>query len=153
MLMTLEKALLLRQVRIFADTPDHTLAGVAAIMEEIVVAPGDMIIEQAEWGTSMYVVVSGTVRVLVGDTAVAELESGQVFGELAALDPEPRMATIVAGPEEVHLLRLEREELFDLMTEQIEVAYGIVRFLCGRYRELSRQSTQTAQTAQPAGKN
>ncbi len=41
------------------------------------------------------------------------------FGELAALDPEPRTATIVAGDSEVHLLRLEREELFDLMTEEI----------------------------------
>ena len=29
-------------------------------------------------------------------------------------------------------MRLEREALCDLMTEQIEVAYGIVRFLCGR---------------------
>ena len=143
MLMTIEKALLLRQVRIFADTPDHTLAGVAAIMDEIVVGPEQIVIEQGEWGTSMYVVVSGAVHVRVGDQTVAELGPGQVFGELAALDPEPRMATIAAGPKEVHLLRLEREELFDLMTEQIEVAYGIVRFLCSRYRELSRQTTQS----------
>jgi CRP-like cAMP-binding protein len=139
-MLTLEKALLLRQVRIFADTPDHTLAGIAAIMSEIVVPPAETVIEEGEWGTSMYVVVDGTVHVQVGGKKVAELGAGQVFGELAALDPEPRMASIVAGPREVHLLRLEREDLFDLMTEQIEVAYGIVRFLCGRYRELSRQS-------------
>jgi CRP-like cAMP-binding protein len=141
MLMTLEKALLLREVRIFADTPDHTLSGVAGIMSEIVVAPNETVIEEGEWGTSMYVVVDGMVRVQVGGKTVAELGEGQVFGELAALDPEPRIATIVAGTKEVHLLRLEREDLFDLMTEQIEVAYGIVRFLCGRYRELSRHST------------
>ena len=140
MLLTIEKALLLRQVRIFADTPDHTLAGVAALMDEIVVSPEQVVIEEGEWGTSLYVVVSGAVHVRVGGKKVAELGPGQVFGELAALDPEPRSATIVAGPEEVHLMRLEREELFDLMTEQIEVAYGIVRFLCGRYRELTRQT-------------
>ena len=140
MLLTIEKALLLRQVRIFADTPDHTLAGVAALMDEIVVSPEQVVIEEGEWGASMYVVVSGSVHVLWGGQLVAELGPGQVFGELAALDPEPRSATIVAGPEEVHLMRLEREELFDLMTEQIEVAYGIVRFLCGRYRELTRQT-------------
>ena len=142
MLMTLEKALLLRQVRIFAETQDHSLAGIAAVMDEITVAPGEMIIEQGEWGTSLYVVVSGAVRVLVGGTRVAELGPGQVFGELAALDPEPRTATIVAGDGEVHLLRLEREELFDLMTEEIEVAYGIVRYLCSRYRELSLQTSE-----------
>lgn len=143
MLMTLEKALLLRQVQIFADTPDHSLAGIASVMDEVTVAPGETIIEQGEWGTSMFVTVSGSVKVLVDQKVVAELGPGQVFGELAALDPEPRTASIVAGDEEAHLLRLEREELFDLMTEQIEVAYGIVRFLCSRYRELSRQTTQT----------
>ena len=144
MLITLEKALLLRKVRIFADTPDHSLGGIAAIMDEIMVQPGETIIEQGEWGTSMYVIVSGKVRVLVHERQVAEIGPGQVFGELAALDPEPRSATIVAGAEPVHLLRLEREELFDLMTEHVEVAYGIVRFLCGRYRELSQQATASA---------
>lgn len=143
MLMTLEKALLLRDVRIFADTPDHSLAGIASVMDEILVQPREMIIEQGEWGTSMFVVVKGKVHVLVGDKVVAELGAGQVFGELAALDPEPRTATIMASDEEVHLLRLEREDLFDLMTEQVEVAYGIVRFLCSRYRELSLQTTAT----------
>ena len=140
-MMTLEKALLLRKVRIFADTPDHSLVGIAAVMDEIAVSPGEVIIEQGEWGTSLYVITAGTVRVVIGDKVVAEPGPGDVFGELAALDPEPRAATIVAGQEEVLLLRLEREELFDLMTEHIEVAYGIVRFLCDRYRELSRQSS------------
>lgn len=140
-MMTLEKALLLRQVRIFNDTPDHSLAGIAAVMEELDVAPGATIIEQGEWGTSMYVIVAGEVHVLVDRMSVAHLGAGQVFGELAALDPEPRMASIVAGPRPVRLLRLEREMLFDLMTDQIEVAYGIVRFLCQRYRELSRAAS------------
>jgi len=139
-MLTMEKALRLRRSRIFAEVPDHALPDLASVMEEIPVPSRSLIIEAGEWGTCMYVIVTGTVRIFVNDVEVDQMGPGQVFGELAVLDPEPRSATVVAGDGPVHLLRLEREDLFDRMADQMDIAIGLVRFLCDRYRELAKQN-------------
>ena len=55
--------------------------------------------------------------------------SRTVFGELAALDPEPRAATVEAV-EDCTLLRLDGESLYELMSGNKEVTRGIVQVLC-----------------------
>lgn len=66
------------------------------------------------------------------------LNERTVFGELAALDPEPRSATITAI-EDCHLFKLEEGPLYDLMAEHVEVVRGIIRVLCRRMRSMLRQ--------------
>ena len=61
-------------------------------------------------------------------------QGNRVFGELSVLDPQPRMATVVAETD-VRLLCLDRELLFEAMADRPEVAQGVIRFLCRRYRE------------------
>ena len=52
-----------------------------------------------------------------------------MFGELAALDPEPRAATVTAV-EDCTLLRLGGESLYELMSGNKEVTRGIIQVLC-----------------------
>ena len=73
------------------------------------------------------------VRVHAGDTTVATLGERDAFGELSALDPELRSASVTAV-DDTRLLCLDHEQLFELMSERIEVGRGIIRFLCRRYR-------------------
>ena len=58
------------------------------------------IIRQGEQDDTVYMVLSGRVRVLYTDSqkqvSVAELGPGEVFGELGALEARPRSANIVA---------------------------------------------------------
>ena len=61
-----------------------------------------------------------------------EVERGQVFGELSALDPEQRTASVSAC-EDTRLLRPDHETLFDMMGQRVEVAHAIIRFLVRRY--------------------
>ena len=62
----------------------------------------DVIVRQGEREDIVYLVLTGRVRVTQarGDTAseviVAELGPGEVFGELAALEAQPRSATVLA---------------------------------------------------------
>jgi CRP-like cAMP-binding protein len=56
-----------------------------------------------------------------------------VFGEMALLDPEPRMASVTAV-EDTQLLRLEREAFLSLMARHVEVAQGVIRVLLRRLR-------------------
>jgi CRP-like cAMP-binding protein len=136
MLLTIEKVLLVKSAGIFAEIPDECLVEVASALQELAVEPGTEIIKKGELGTSLYIVVEGRVRVHDGDKVLAELGPPEVFGELSALDPEPRMASVTAL-EPAHLFRISQQALFELMSEQAAIMKGIIRVLCRRLRAKS----------------
>ena len=82
----------------------------------------------------MYIVASGKVRLFTNNTELGTLGNRAVFGELAALDPESRAASIEAL-EDCTLLRLEGESLYELMSSNREVTRGIIRVLCDYTRK------------------
>jgi HEAT repeat protein len=132
-LSTIQKVMILKRVNIFSATPDDVLADIAALLQESATAPGETIIREAEPGDSMYLIAAGKVRVHNGDQTLNMLGDSDVFGEMAFLDPQPRMASVTAV-EPTQLFRLEQEPFFQLITERGEVARGIVRVLAGHLR-------------------
>jgi ATP/ADP translocase/HEAT repeat protein len=134
MLSTVEKVIILKGASIFAETPDAILAEVAQALEEIEIEGGEIIFEKGDSGDSMYILASGKVRVHDGAHTLNTLVSGDVFGEMALLDPEPRVASVTAE-EYSQLLRLDQDSFYDLMADQIEVAHGIIKVLSNRLRE------------------
>jgi CRP-like cAMP-binding protein len=69
-------------------------------MEKARFTAGDVILSEGEDGNSAYLIVSGSVEVIVGEGAkaktVATLKDGEVFGEMSLLEPGPRSATVRA---------------------------------------------------------
>ena len=86
--------------------------------------PGESIIREDEIGNELYIIHTGIVEVWNdpddqegGSTEkekVAELKPGQITGELAMLDRGRRSADVIAGPEGVTVLALERTRLLAL---------------------------------------
>ena len=134
MLSVVERVILLKTVPIFAEIPDSDLAELADRIGEQRVEADTPILIEGEMGTSMYVVASGTVRVHYGDEEVARMGEGSVFGELAALDPQPRVASVTTV-DEVLLFSVEQESLYELMAEHPVMLRGIIKILCDRVRE------------------
>lgn len=137
MFSTIEKVITLKASGVFAGMPDRVLAEVAALCEPVRVAAGEAIFEKGEIGQSLYVIATGCVRVHDGNQTIEVLTEGQVFGEMALLDPEPRSASVTAT-EEAHLLRLDQEPFFELLEDQSEVARGVIRVLTRRLRDRMR---------------
>ena len=134
MLLTIEKVLILKSVPVFSSVPESQLVDLATIAESVEYDAGEIIMNQGDLGTSMYIVVDGRVRIFDGDKELAEQGTRAVFGELAALDPEPRAASVQAI-EDCTLLRLDGESLYDLMSGNKEVTRGIVHVLCDYTRQ------------------
>jgi AAA family ATP:ADP antiporter len=134
-LVTIEKIVILKKVNIFSQTPDETLVDVAGVLTEVRLGAGETIFEKGDQGDSMYVVVDGRVRVHDGDRTLNILTEGEVFGEMALLDPEPRVAAVTAV-EDTRLLRLEQEPFYELVEERMEVARGIIQVLSRRLRDM-----------------
>jgi len=133
MLSTIEKVLILKSVNIFDETPDEILADVAQVCEDVEFKSGDKIFEKGDAGNSLYIIISGQVRVHDGEHTLNFLGERDVFGEMALLDPEPRVASVTAV-EDTRMLRLDQEPFFELMEDRIEVARGIIKVLSRRLR-------------------
>lgn len=129
MLLTIEKVLILKSVKIFSSVPEAQLVDLATIVESLDYEPGEVIIHKGDLGSSMYIVANGMVRIFQGEKELGTLGNRAVFGELAALDPERRAASVEAV-EDCTLLRLEGEALYDLMSGNKEVTRGIIHVLC-----------------------
>lgn len=59
-------------------------------------AAGDCITQEGSHGEEMYVLLSGSARVIRGDDIIATLKPGSHFGEMALLNDRPRVASVVA---------------------------------------------------------
>jgi CRP-like cAMP-binding protein len=94
-------------------------------------AAGEEIVREGSTGTALYIVLSGTARVVRGGEAIGEVKAGDFFGELALIEEHPRSATVVAAVETECLL-FPAWEFTALLEEHPEIAVPIMRALIGR---------------------
>ena len=130
---TMEKILALKGVEIFASTPSDVLLQLANAVDEVHLTPGEELFKQGDLGTSMFVIAAGLVRVHMGEQTIVELGRREIVGELAALDPEPRSAS-VSAIEPTLLYRIDQETLSELMVDHPEIVQGVIHELAKRLR-------------------
>jgi CRP-like cAMP-binding protein len=83
-------------VPLFAEAGDAAIDALTRAGRLCVFAKGKVIFEKGEPGDSLYLVVSGVVKVYVKDRILAYLKNGAYFGEMALVKKEPRMASVAA---------------------------------------------------------
>lgn len=132
-MINLEKALALRGAALFSSLSAEALLPVAAMCDEVSLDKGEVLFEAGEVGDSMFVIVAGAVDVVRGGAVIARLAEGECVGEMAALDWEPRSATVRASAP-TQLVRLERNDLMDLLTDYPELVRSLSRVLVERIR-------------------
>jgi CRP/FNR family cyclic AMP-dependent transcriptional regulator len=104
--------------------------------------PGEQIIDRETLGNDVYFVVRGKARVVDYSTSgnreviFDELDAGTYFGELAAIDGEPRSANIVAVEETV-TASLPAEDFINLLFDHRDIGIALTR----RLSEMVRNST------------
>ena len=128
-----ERVMVLKNTDLFGQTPENVLSSIAPIMKEVRYTEGQTIFEKGDFGNSMFVIYEGEVAVMDSNTQLASFGRGEVFGELALLDAEPRSAAVVAQTD-VQLFRIDQADFYDLMDERGEVLRNIIKMLCQRLR-------------------
>lgn len=100
-------------------------------------APGEVVFCENETGDTMYIVVSGRIAIVKGDldapTVIDFRGAGEIFGEMALLEDQPRSATIIAI-DDLHLLTINRQNFRDLLEKMPSVSFRIMRTLSARLR-------------------
>jgi CRP-like cAMP-binding protein len=100
------------------------------------VAKGETIFHKGTVGSQMYVVLGGTVGVFDGDKLLAKLYTGDMFGEMALVNREPRSASVIAV-EESKLFVLSEATFRDLLSKRvsIQILMNIIRSLSNRLKQ------------------
>lgn len=111
----------LRSIELFSSLSDDEIREIICNDRLICFGPGEMVVELGDVGGSMYVVIDGNCSVLIpnpsvgdGMIEVAQLSSGNIFGEISALTNAPRTASIKAAS---HLV------LQEISQKQIETIF------------------------------
>ncbi len=117
----------------FEPLPAEALLPVARLCSEVSIEAGDVLFEEGDLGDALYVVVSGAVQILRRGKLIAALGAGECVGEMAALDWEPRSATVAASTA-TRLIRLDRNDLMDLLSDYPELVRALATVLVERLR-------------------
>ena len=130
---------LLRRSAVLGRLSDAALVRILPFLTKRDFAAGDVIFERGEEGRSMLMVVSGVVKIrsysLDGrELILNQMVRGEVFGELALLDGEPRSGDAVAV-EDTQVLVLDRRDFLPFLAESGDVAADVIRLLCRRIRD------------------
>lgn len=107
----------------------------ASLSREETFAPGQVVFREGEAGEKLYVVADGTVLISksiagVGEEALAFLERGDYFGEMALIDRTPRSADARAHPEKgATVLALPRTVVEGLLNIEKVSSVRLLRIL------------------------
>jgi len=135
MLQTIERIYFLKSVPMFSQLSGEELRPVAEMFSELSVRKNSIILKEKEPGDTFYVISNGAVRVERGGREIALLKEKDYFGEMALLDYETRSATLVAETD-CELLKLNREDFYELLEEYPGLSREIIRTLARRLRAL-----------------
>lgn len=140
-------AAVLKKVALFEGLTQGQLAKVAQIAQSRSYPGSAYLFREGEAGQEMFVITDGRVRISknvpgIGEEALAILEKGQYFGEMAVIEDTPRSADAIAHtPCTVWVI--ERSKLDELMFTDKDMAYVLlwtfVRTLSERLRETNEK--------------
>ncbi len=98
-------------------------------------APGEYVFKAGDRGDTMYIVIEGKVKILVGSTTVEIAGPGSIFGEMALIDNAPRSATVVARTH-CRLVTVDQGEFLYMVSEGPFFALEVMKVIADRLRKM-----------------
>ena len=86
----------LKAVDLMRNCTQAQLQDVAQLAERVQVGAGEVLAREGRIGREFFLILTGSVAVTQKGRRVNTLGPGEFFGELAAMDPGPRNATVTA---------------------------------------------------------
>jgi CRP/FNR family cyclic AMP-dependent transcriptional regulator len=133
----------LRSVPLFASFSEEPLRMLTTVVTRRSVTRGTIIMAAGDPTDSLYIVLSGRLKVMMSDEDGKEvilsiLGPGEFFGEMGLIDDAPRSASVVAI-EACELLSINRRDFKKCLAENFEMAMAVMRGLVRRLREADRK--------------
>jgi CRP/FNR family transcriptional regulator, cyclic AMP receptor protein len=123
----------LAEIKLFRGCTTRQLRELAKLTTEMHVAQGAVLWKEGDAGRECFVLSEGHASVTIGDDVVAMIGPGDLVGELALLDGQPRVATVTALSD-LHVVTLSAREFNELLARLPVVARRILKLVGDRLR-------------------
>jgi CRP/FNR family transcriptional regulator len=135
----LEKIIVLNKVPLFSMLKTEDIHMISTIAVEEAHEGGHILFREGDVGDKLFIVVSGSVQILKEkggqQVHLITLHENDFLGELALFDAETRTATVrCEGP--CTFLVIERNDMEQLAHEYPAIAFGFIKVLISRMRNL-----------------
>jgi PPM family protein phosphatase len=115
----------LARMPLFRPLNDRELLRVLQVTDVIPYKNGELVITEGDKGEELYIVLSGTAKVVRGGAEVAKLNAGDHFGEMALIRSQPRSASVVADGD-CDLMVIRRVEFFEILRKEHQLAVKLL---------------------------
>ena len=133
-LSTIEKVLFLKSIDLFARAAIEDIGRVAALTADVRFMTGETIFREGDLVDGIYFVVDGRVAIEKNGQRFREVGARDAFAIVAALDQEPAAHTVTALGQ-VRALKLNAQDLHDMLSVDYELVRAVFRALCSMIRE------------------
>ncbi|MBU1776106.1 MAG: EAL domain-containing protein, partial [Gammaproteobacteria bacterium] len=99
---------------------------------------GETIFKEGDPGNTAYIIEEGSVEVIVSSTQTSLIHKGELFGEIALIDQQPRTATVRAVENTV-LIPIPRQLVKELLEKTDPVVRHLLLTILERYRSTRKQ--------------
>jgi CRP/FNR family cyclic AMP-dependent transcriptional regulator len=139
---------MLESVPLFSGLSEDALAEVEQHGSVRSFKKGSIIINQDDESYSLYVILSGSVKVYIsgddGREAVLNHQSaGDYFGDLALIDKQPRVASVMTL-ENSKFMIISREDFMTCLSRNPEIAINLIKPMTSRIRMLAQNVSSLA---------
>ena len=133
----------LESCKLFSSLSPEEWTSLKRVTGEKTFAGGTEIFKEGDAGDVLYVVKQGLVQIsaVMGNgerQVLSRVPAGEVFGEMAIIDNQPRSATALAEVEST-LYVVPREHMIAMLTSSPQFSFGMMREITQRLREFNRQ--------------
>lgn len=125
---------ILRDVVIFSESDEEILKLLADLLTDVFVEKNDTVFHKGDQLNAMYIIVEGKVKVHDGEHIFTQFGEKDFFGEYSLIDSSVRSATVTAI-ETTYLLRLNQEDFYKIIKDNIEVSKAVLKALIKRLRD------------------
>ena len=128
----------LKRFDFFKNLPDEAIYDLVDKVEHISLKKDDVLFKKGDSGDSLYILQEGWVKLVIEDKdgseiVINQVGPGNVIGEMALIEDQPRSAGVVAL-NEAKLLKLTEEEFMDVFMSQPLLGLEISRTIAHRLR-------------------
>ena len=120
-------------------------------MKEITFNKDQIIFCQGENASVMYDIISGKIGIFTDyqteqEKKIAELDAGEVFGEMGLIECLPRSASVVALEDGTTVQEISAAEFSDYFKSSPDKVLGVMRQLSARLRETNEKYAEACRT-------
>jgi CRP/FNR family cyclic AMP-dependent transcriptional regulator len=135
--------MVLKAVPLFSGCQEEQLRILASMVTRRSVPRGTLVLNAGDQTDSLYIVLSGRLKVLMSDSDGKEvilsiLGPGEFFGEMGLIDDSPRSASVLAI-EPCELLSISKRDFKTCLAQNFEMAMAVMKGLVRRLREADRK--------------